>query len=79
MLPAVFLLFPCNSALHTHDSCGRMKEIYVHATAALQPNFYVEFEHRNLHLGEDPAVFKWKLENLLAKADLHYQPTQRRL
>ena len=29
----------------------------------------MEFEHRNLHLGEDPAVFKWKLENLLAKAD----------
>ena len=41
----------------------------IRATAALQPNFYVEFEHRNLHLGEDPAVFKWKLVNLLAKAD----------
>ena len=75
--PPAFLLFPRNSALHKRQLVQIERNI--RATAALQPNFYVEFECRNLRLGEDPADFKWKLENLLAKADLHYQPTQRRL
>ena len=37
--------------------------------AANRKNFYAEFESRTLRSGEDPAVYKWELENLLAKAD----------
>ena len=38
--------------------------------AADRDNVYVEFECCNLRSDEDPAVFKWELENLLAKTDL---------
>ena len=55
--PATFMLF-------IRDSCGRIKEI-----SANRENFYAELECRNLRSGEDPAIFKWELENLLAKAD----------
>ena len=37
--------------------------------AANRENFYAEFECLKPRSGEDPAVFKWELENLLAKAD----------
>ena len=38
--------------------------------AAHCDNFFAEFEHRLLHPGEDPAVFKWELGEILRKADL---------
>ena len=31
--------------------------------------FYREFEARSLRLGEDPALYKWELEQALEKAD----------
>ena len=37
--------------------------------AAQRQTFYALFESRVLRAGEDPAVYKWELENLLAKAD----------
>lgn len=37
--------------------------------AAQRETFYAQFESRVLRTGEDPAVYKWELENLLAKAD----------
>lgn len=37
--------------------------------AANRETFYAEFDHRTLRSGEDPAVYKWELENLLTKAD----------
>ena len=37
--------------------------------AANRENFYAKFESRTLRSGEDPAIYKWELENLLAKAD----------
>ena len=37
--------------------------------AAQRETFYAQFERRVLRTGEDPAVYKWELENLLAKAD----------
>ena len=37
--------------------------------AAKRENFYAEFEDRVLRPGEDPAVYKWELENILEKAD----------
>ena len=37
--------------------------------AVQRETFYALFESRVLRAGEDPAVYKWELENLLAKAD----------
>ena len=36
---------------------------------AQRENFYAEFEARTLRPGEDPAVYKWDLEQKLLKAD----------
>ena len=36
---------------------------------AHRENFFAEFEHRLLRHGEDPAVFKWELGEVLRKAD----------
>lgn len=36
---------------------------------AQRENFYAEFESRMLRQGEDPAVYKWDLEQTLLKAD----------
>ena len=32
-------------------------------------NYYSQFESRLLRLGEEPAVYKWELEQALEKAD----------
>lgn len=37
--------------------------------AAHRETFYAQLEQRTLRAGEDPAVYRWELENLLAKAD----------
>ena len=58
------LCYSRGTARYIRDSCGRIKEI-----SANRENFYAELECRNLRSGEDPAIFKWELENLLAKAD----------
>lgn len=36
---------------------------------AKRENYYAAFEQRHLRSEEDPAVFKWELENILSKAD----------
>ena len=36
---------------------------------AQRENFYAEFEARTLRPGDDPAVYKWDLEQKLLKAD----------
>ncbi|XP_028418988.1 uncharacterized protein LOC114544598 [Dendronephthya gigantea] len=36
---------------------------------AKRKNFFAEFELRTLRPEEDPAVYKWELENILSKAD----------
>ena len=36
---------------------------------AQRENFYAEFESRVLRPGEDPAVYRWELENILHKAE----------
>ena len=36
---------------------------------AHRENFFAEFEQRLLRPGEDPAVFKWELGEILRKAD----------
>ena len=42
--------------------------------AAHRENFYAEFESRTLRSGEDPAVYRWELGNLLSKADPTLSP-----
>ena len=38
-------------------------------------NLFAHFDARMLRHGEDPAVYKWELEQLLNKADQHLAPT----
>ena len=66
------------AASHFHAIPSAQRASYADAIAALKQamcpathheNFYAEFESRTLRSGEDPAVYRWKLGNLLSKAD----------
>ena len=65
----LFLLFPQNSAPYATAVAELKRYTCNRGPAANRENFYAEFECLKPRSGEDPAVFKWELENLLAKAD----------
>ena len=74
-LPA-FLRGPAASHFHaipaddrkTYKDAAKML-ISAMCPTAQRENFYSEFEARMLRPGEDPAVYKWDLEQILLKAD----------
>ena len=71
------------AASHFHVIPSAQRASYADAIAALKQamcpaahreNFYAEFESRTLRSGEDPAVYRWELGNLLSKADPTLSP-----
>ena len=65
-LPA-FLRGPADDRKTNKDAVKML--IGAMCPTAQRENFYAEFEARTLQPGEDPAVYKWDLEQKLLKAD----------
>lgn len=62
-----FYAIPVEKRATYKDAVAELKKSL--CPAAQREKFYSDFENRPLRSGEDPAVYKWELENLLAKAD----------
>jgi hypothetical protein len=62
-----FYAIPAERRTKYKDAVAELKKSL--CPAAQRETFYALFESRALRTGEDPSVYKWELENLLAKAD----------
>ena len=62
-----FYAIPTERRKKYKDAVAELKKSL--CPAAQRETFYVLFESCALRTGEDPGVYKWELENLLAKAD----------
>ena len=62
-----FYAIPVAKRANYKDAVAELKKSL--CPAAQREQFYTEFENRAPRSGEDPAVYKWELENLLTKAD----------
>lgn len=62
-----FYAIPSAQRTSYADAIAALKQAM--CPAAHRENFYAEFERRTLRPGEDPAVYRWELGNLLSKAD----------
>ena len=63
-----FYVIPVAKHATYKDAVAELKKS-LHPTAQHE-QFYTKFENRALRSAEEPAVYKWELENLLTKADL---------
>ena len=61
-----FYAIPVAKRANYKDAVAEFKKSL--CPAAQREQFYTEFENRAHRSGEDPAVYKWELENLVTKA-----------
>ncbi|KAK3751298.1 hypothetical protein QZH41_012203 [Actinostola sp. cb2023] len=62
-----FYAIPADDRKTYADAAKKLKEAMCPKTG--RENYFSQFEGRMLRPGEDPAVYKWELEEILMKAD----------